>query len=105
MYKLQVAFDILDTNCNPPPGWSKASGHIIFDVSMKLERKVRGVKDFHRTPEPENLTYAGVVYRESVRISLTYYALNGLYVCECDIQNSYLQSPSFEKYFIIRIWY
>ena len=59
------------------------------------------MKDGHRTPEHENLTYAGVVPQESVRIALTYAALNGLEVCTIDIQNSYLQSPSYEKHFII----
>ena len=71
-----MAFDILDTNYNPLPGWSKASGHIIFDVRMTLEIKARWVKDRHKTPEPENSTYAGVVTQESVRIALTYDSLN-----------------------------
>ena len=83
------------------PGYSKASGHIVFDVRMTLERKARWVKDGHKTPEPEMSTYAGVVSRESVRIALTYAALNLLDVCACDIQNAYLQSPSSEKHYII----
>lgn len=101
MSNLRVAFDILDRGVNPPPGYTKASGHIIFDVRMTLERKARWVKDGHRTPDPEWSTYAGVVSRESVRIALTYAALNDLDVCACDIQNAYLQSPSSEKHFII----
>ena len=59
------------------------------------------MKDGYITPEPENLTYAGVLSRESVRISLTCAALNILDVCACDVKNSYLQSPSSEKHFII----
>ena len=59
------------------------------------------MKDGHRNPEPKNPTYAGVVSRESVRISLTDSTPNGLDVCLCDIQNAYLQSPSSEKHFII----
>ena len=94
-------FDILDTNCNPPPGWSKASNHIIFDVSMILERNFRWLNDVHITPEPENSTYTGVVSQESVRITLTYYAMNDLDVCECDIQKAYLQIPSSGKHVII----
>ena len=101
MENLKVAFDILDENKSPPPGYSKASGHIIFDVRMTLERKARWVKDGHKTPEPQNSTFAGVVSRESVRIALTYAALNGLPVCACDIQNAYLQAPSSEKHYII----
>ena len=55
---------------------------------MTLERKDRWVKDGHRTPEPENYTYADVVSRDSFSISLMYASLNGLDVCACDIQNS-----------------
>ena len=101
IYNLWLAFDILNTDCNPLPGYSKASGHIIFDVRMTLELKYWWVKDGHITPDPENLTYAGVVSQVSVRIALTYDALNGLDVYTCDIQNDYLKSPSYEKNFII----
>ena len=96
-----VAVNILDDSETMTPGWTKASGHIVFDVCMTLERKARWVKDGHKTPEPDNSTYAGVVSRESVRIALTYAALNNLVVCACDIQNAYLQSPSSEKHYII----
>ena len=58
------------------------------------------MKDGHRTPEPENSTYAVVVSQDSVSIVQIYADLNGLYVFACDIQNSYLQSPSSYKHFI-----
>jgi hypothetical protein len=48
--------------------------------------------------------YAGVVSRESVRIALTYAALNGLEVCAADIRNAYLQEPSSNKDYIIENW-
>ena len=101
MSNLQVAFDILDTNCYPPPGWSKVNGHINFDVRMTLERNSLWVKYGHITSESENLTYAGLVSQDSARIALTYSAMNGLDVFACDIQNSYLQSPSSKKQTII----
>ena len=101
MGNLKVAFDILDVSDALPIGWTKSSGHMVFDVRMTLERKARWVKDGHKTPEPENSTYAGVVSRDSVRIALTYAALNNLDVCACDIQNAYLQAPSSEKHYII----
>jgi hypothetical protein len=66
MSNLKVAFDILDDNEALPPGWTKSSGHMVFDVRMTLERKARWVKDKHKTPEPSWSTYAGVVSRESV---------------------------------------
>ncbi len=101
MGHLKVAFDILPDGSKPPPGYTKASGHIVFDVRMTLERKARWVKDGHKTPEPEWSTFAGVVSRESVRIALTYAALNDLPICACDIQNAYLQAPASEKHYVI----
>ena len=101
MKNLKVAFDILPDGTNPPPGYSKSSGHLVFDVRMTFERKARWVKDGHKTPDPSWCTYAGVVSRESVRIALTYAALNGLNICAGDIQNAYLQAPATEKHFII----
>ena len=101
MSKLRVAFDILDENQHAPPGYSKASVHIIFDVRMTLEQKARWVKYRHRTPEPCHSTYDDIVSRETVRTTLTYAALSHLNVFACDIQNAYLQSPISEKHFII----
>ena len=101
MENLKVAFDILPESQSPPPGYEKASGHLVFDVRMTLERKARWVKDGHRTPEPTWSTYAGVVSRESVRIAFTYAALNNLQVCAADIQNAYLQAPSSEKHYVV----
>ena len=60
----QIAFDILPDDKKLPPGYSKASGHIIFGVQMTLEQKVRWFKDGHKTPQPDWSTYAGVVSRE-----------------------------------------
>ena len=42
-----------------------------------------------------------MVSRESVRICLTYAALNGLDVTGVDIWNAYLQVPSFQKDYIV----
>ena len=52
MENLKVAFDILPDGRRVPVGYTKASGHLVFDVRMTLERKARWVKDGHRTPEP-----------------------------------------------------
>ena len=85
MGNLKVAFDILSEGSKLPPGYRKASGHIIFDVRMTLERKARWVKDGHRTPEPLNSIFVGVVSRESIRIALTYASLNSLDMWGADI--------------------
>jgi hypothetical protein len=101
MENLKVAFDILPHGQKAPVGYTKSSGHLVFEVRMTLERKARWVKDGHRTKNPENSTYAGVVSRESVRIALLYAALHDLPVCACDIQNAYLQAPSSERHYVI----
>ena len=82
-------------------GWKKSPGHLVIDVEMNFTRKVQWVKDGHDTPIPDNSTYVGVVSQESMRISLTYAALNKIDVVTADIKNAYLQAPSSEKYYII----
>ena len=101
MSNVGVAFEVLKPGQRAPPGWRKASGHIIFDVKMDFTRKARWVKDGHRTPDPITSSYAGVVSRESVRIALTHAALHGITTMAADIRNAYLQAPSSEQDFII----
>ena len=63
-------------------------------MKTDFTRKARFVLDGHKTEKPDISTYAGVVSRESIRIALTYVALNNLQVYVADIQNAYLQVPS-----------
>ena len=53
MENLKVTFDVMEDGTKIPVGHSKTSGYLVFDVSMKLERKARWVNDEHRTPTPE----------------------------------------------------
>jgi hypothetical protein len=101
MYNVLVVFEILGEGEKPPPGWSKSSDHIIFDVKMDFTRKARWVKDGHKTPDPDWSTYAGFVSRDSVQIALTYAALNDLDIFAADIKNVYLQAPLSEKHYVI----
>ena len=96
-----IVFEILEPGQKAPPGWQKATGHIIFEVKMDFTRKARWVKDGHKTPDLTTSSFAGVVSRESIRISLTYAGLLGLPVIGGDIQNAYLQAPISEKNFIV----
>ena len=96
-----VAFEVLADGREPPPGWRKVTGHMIFTVKMDFTRKARWVLDGHKTPSVDGSTYAGVVSRESVRIMFTYAALNGLDVFAADILNAYLQAPSSQKDYIV----
>ena len=85
MTNVGVAFQVLEEGEKAPPGWSKASGHIVFDVKMDFMRKAQWVLDGHRQSDPKGSTYAGVVSRESVRIAFTYATLNELDVCATNI--------------------
>ena len=53
-----VAFNILELGSSAPPGWSKVTGHLVFDVKMDFTRKARWVLDGHRTPDPIGSSYA-----------------------------------------------
>lgn len=96
-----VAFEIKEDDEPLPVGYTLQSGHMVFDVKMDLTRKARWVLDGHKTSDVDGSTYAGVVSRESVRIVLTYAALNDLDVWAADIQNAYLQAPTSQKHYII----
>ena len=96
-----VAFEILGLNDKPPVGWYKAFGHIVFDVKMDFTRKARWVKDGHKTPDSTTPSFAGVVSRRRICVTLTYAALLGLPVIGVDIRNAYLQALSSEKHYII----
>jgi hypothetical protein len=101
MTNVSIAFEILDDGESAPSNWKRSSGHLIWDVKMDFTRKARWVKDGHKTPDPEASNYAGVVSRDSVRIALTYAALNELDVFAADVQNAYLQAPSSERHYVI----
>ena len=94
MMNVGIEFEVLEHSKNVPVGWHAVTGHIIFDVKMNFTRKARWVLDSHKTAEPKISIYPGVVYRESVRITLTYAALNVVDVTAADIRNEYLQAAS-----------
>jgi hypothetical protein len=101
MGNLCIAFEIFGPNAKAPPGWHKASGHIVFEVNMDFTWKARWVKDGHKTPDSTTSSFAGIVSHDSIRISLSYAALLGLPVIGANICNAYLQARSLEKHFII----
>ena len=67
---------------------------MIFEIKMGkgFILKSRMVAGGNMTEELASLTYSSVVSIDSVRISLTIAALNGLKVLACDIQNAFLTS-------------
>ena len=74
---------------------------MIFKVKMDFRRKARFVANGTKTQDLTSTNFAGVVLRDTVRIALTYAALNGLEVMSSDILNAYLQAPISEKYWTI----
>ena len=101
MTNVGISFDILEQGEQAPPGWTKASSHIIFDIKIDFTRKARWVKDGNKKPDPTTSAYAGVVSRESVRIALTYAALMVLDVMVAYVQSAYLKAPSSEKHYVV----
>jgi hypothetical protein len=101
MTEIGVAFEVLPEGKIAPPKWKKVSGHLVWNLKMDFTRKARWLLDGHKTPNPIGSTYAGVVSRDSVRITFTYAALNGVDVWAADIKNAYLQAPSSQNGYII----
>ena len=73
------------------------TGHLRWYVKMEFTRKKIWVLDGHKTPDPIGSTYAGVVYREIMRIDFTYAALNEIEVYAAEIRSAYLQDPFSQK--------
>jgi hypothetical protein len=61
MTKVGVAFEVLEEGIIAPNGWSRVTGHLVWDVKMDFTQKAQWVLDGHKTPNPIGSTYAGVV--------------------------------------------
>jgi hypothetical protein len=95
---VRIAFKILNGEESAPPTYQEIRCHMIFDVKMEdFRRNARFVSGGNTTDTPHAMTYASVVSRESVRISLTLAALNDVDVKMADIENEYLTAPITEK--------
>ena len=68
---------------------------------MDFNRKAQWVKNGHLTLDLEDSNYAGVVFRESLSIALTYADLHQTQLLAADIINAYLQAQMSEKHYII----
>ena len=51
MTNVGVAFEVLEEGRQAPPGWSKVTGHLVWDFKMDLTRKSRWVLDGHKTAD------------------------------------------------------
>jgi hypothetical protein len=98
MKNVRIAFQILGGDESVPPTYQEIRCHVIFDVKMKgFRRKARFFAGGHTTDTPHAMTYASVVSRESVRISLTLAAMNDFDVNMADIENAYFMAPIMDK--------
>jgi hypothetical protein len=97
-----VAFKTLLDEQSVPIGYQKIPCHMIFDIKMEDFRcKARLVAGGHMTKAPATITYASIVSRETVRITLLMAALNDLNVKVGDVFNAYntgsITAPITEK--------
>ena len=100
MKNVRIAFEIFEGEVNEILiGYQKVDCHMIFDIKMGeiFRCKALMVAGGHTTEFPATLTYSPVVSRDSVRISLTIAALNGLKFLTCNIQNAFLTAKCREK--------
>jgi hypothetical protein len=74
---------------------------MIFDIKMDFTRNALLVAGGRITDPPSCLTYSSVVSRESVGIAFLIAAVNGYEIIAADVQNSYVQEKSLERYFAI----
>jgi hypothetical protein len=98
MNNVRIEFQILNDDEAIPTTYEEIRWHMIFDVKMEdFWHKARFVAGGHTTDTQHAMTYASVVSRESVRISLTLAALNDLNFKMADIENAYPTAPITEK--------
>jgi hypothetical protein len=100
MNSVTVAFKLLKDGEEVPAAYKYIECHMIFDMKMEnFRQKARLVTGGHMMGVPEVPTYASVVSRESVRITLTVAALNDLDILASNVQNAYITALNSE-----RIW-
>eukprot|EP00957_Ditylum_brightwellii_P203529 15335063-Ditylum_brightwellii.AAC.3 len=59
MTNIGIISKILENDMKTPGGWTKVTGHIIFDVKMDFTRKARWVLHGHKTPDIVGPMYVG----------------------------------------------
>ena len=66
MDNLKEAFDVMPDGKSPPVHYTRETGHLIFDVSMTLERRSRWVNDGNKILQPEQSTFTSVVSHKKI---------------------------------------
>ena len=81
--------------------YQKIPYHVVFAVKHDGQRKARLVAGGHKTGDPTEDLYSGVVGIGNVRLLFLLAAVNGLEVRAADISNAYLYSKTQEKCMIL----
>ena len=58
----------------------------------KFAMKSRLVSNCHKTDAPSSITYLSVISRDIVRIAFRIASLNDLDICDCGIEDTYLNA-------------
>lgn len=95
---VKITFKILPDSVTAPIGYQKRPCHMIFDIKMEdFRQKARLVVGGHRTKIPVTITYANVVSRKTVQLTLTIAGLDDLEVKVGDVLNAYIMAPMTKK--------
>ena len=91
-YKVFKKWDkaILDKHknvMNSPKGYHRIKVHLVFAVNFNGGHKARLVADGHRTPEPAENIYCGVVSLRNLRQVIFLGKLNNLDIWRADVGN------------------
>ena len=73
-----IAFKILDEKDKVLHGWSKVTGHLLFDIKMRFTRKDQWELDDRKMISPIRTTKACTLNRESMKMLFAYATLNML---------------------------
>ena len=93
-----VAFDVVPDGHSIPQNYQFVHCYMIFDVNMEdFFRNTRYVAGGNMTNAFPTITYAIVVERETVQITLPLAVLNGLEVNAGDIEDAYVTAPVTQK--------
>ena len=86
---------------NAPDGYQKIRVHLIFAVKHDSRHKARLVAGGHRTPDPIESIYSGVVSIRSLRLVIFLAKLNHVEVWGADIGNACLEAKTKEKLYLV----
>jgi hypothetical protein len=96
MKAIERAFEFKDDD-QMPVGHQHINCHMVSDVKITLDRKVRYVAGGHQTKPTKDVTFASVVSRDSIHLAFLVAALNDLEVQSANISGAYLNAKAAEK--------